>query len=234
MMNQPAALKFFWVILRPSRATLAALLAVLLYASYLASMSGDGFDAALSLILLTQLLVASTGYRDRLVRGHFDSILAGSRRRAPVALAHAILSMVPGLVVWVIFGAVQHLVTSRWSIALMPGGLVTFLYASVVVWAVSLRLGRNSGGVIWVFVAFVLAGVGRVHVLREAYGTSSASVMVTARSIGAALVFPIVMLGNDGYVERPVLLGVCLATVAVLVSGIWMIVRFDAPLKDPA
>jgi len=233
-MNQPSPFRFFSVILRPSHATMAALLAVLAYATYLASMSADGFDQALSLILLTQLLVASTGYRDRLVRGHFDAILAGRRRREPVALAHAVLSMVPGLVLWLTFGAVQHLVTSRRSIAMMPGGLVTFMYASVVVWALSLRLGRNSGGVLWVFVAFVLAGAGKVHVLREAYGTSSASLMVTSRAIAAALAFPLVMLGNDGYVEPTVLLGVCVAAAVVLVSGIWIIVRFDAPLKDPA
>jgi hypothetical protein len=233
-MNQPSALRFFWVILRPGRGTMAALLTVLAYATYLASTSADGFDQALSLILLTQLLVASTGYRDRLVRGHFDAILAGRLRREPVALAHAVLSMVPGFVWWLLFGAVQQFVTSRRSIAMMPGGLVTFAYASVVVWAVSLRLGRNSGGVLWVFVAFLLAGVGKVHVLREAYGTSSASLMVTARSIAAALAFPLVMLGNDGYMEPSVLLGVSTAAVLVLVSGIWMIVRFDAPLKDPA
>jgi hypothetical protein len=142
--------------------------------------------------------------------------------------------MAPGLALWLIFGAAQHLVTSRPSIAMMPGGLITFIYASVVVWAVSLQLGRNSGGVIWVFVAFVLAGVGKVHVLREAYGTSSASLMVIARSIAAALAFPLVMLGNDGYMESPVFFGVVLVAAVVLISGIWMIVRFDAPLKDPA
>jgi len=233
-MNQPSPFRFFSVILRPSRATMAALLAVLAYATYLASMSADGFDQALLLILLTQLLVASTGYRDRLVRGHFDAILAGRRRREPIALAHAVLSIVPGLLLWLAFGAVQHLVTSRPSIAMTPGGLVTFIYASVVVWAVSLGLGKNTGGVIWVFVAFVLAGAGKVHVLREAFGTSSASLMVTARAIAAALAFPPVMLGNDGYVEPPVLVSVCIAALVVLVSGVWMIVRFDAPLKDPA
>jgi hypothetical protein len=42
------------------------------------------------------------------------------------------------------------------------------------------------------------------------------------------------MLGNDGYVEPTVLLAVCVAAGVVLVSGIWIIVRFDAPLKDPA
>jgi Zn-dependent membrane protease YugP len=88
--------------------------------------------------------------------------------------------------------------------------------------------------VIWVFVAFMLAGVGKIHTLREAYGTSSADVMVTARAIGAALAFPLVMLGNEGYVEPVVLLGVCTAAVVVLALGIWMIVRFDAPLRDPA
>jgi hypothetical protein len=233
-MKQPGAFKFFWVVLQPSGSALAALLAALVFATYLASLSAYGFDEALSIILLAQILVASTGYRDRLVRGHFDPILAGRRRRESLALAHAALSIVPGLVLWLIFGGVDHVINSRQSIAITSGGVVTFIYASVVVWAVSLRLGRNSGGVIWIFVLFILAGSDKLHLLRYAYGTSSASWSVTGRAIGAALAFPLMMLGDDGYVEPRVLLGVCVVTVAVLGAGIWTIVELDAPLKDPA
>jgi hypothetical protein len=233
-MTQPGALRFFWVILRPSGVAMAALLATLVFATYLASLSAYGFDEALSVILLAQILVASTGYYDRLGRGHFDSILAGRRRRESLALAHAALSIVPGLVLWLIFGALDHLITSRRSMAMTWGGLAAFIYASVVVWAVSLRLGRNSGAVLWVFVLFILAGAGKIHVLRDAYGTSSADWSVTGRATAAALAFPLLMFGDGGHVEPPVLLGVCIATVAVLGAGIWTITRLDAPLKDPA
>jgi hypothetical protein len=233
-MKQPSALRFFWVILQPSGAALMALLAVLVCATYLASLSAYGFDEALSVVLLAQILVASTGYYDRLARGHFDPILAGRRRRESLALAHAALSIVPGLVLWLIFGGADHFMTSRRSMAITSGGLITFVYASVVVWAVSLRLGRNSGGVLWVFALFILAGAGKLHLLRYAYGTSSASWSVTGRAIAAALAFPLMMLGDGGYVEPPVLLGVCVVTVAVLGAGIWIITRLDAPLKEPA
>jgi hypothetical protein len=176
----------------------------------------------------------STGYRDRLVRGHFDAILAGRRRRETLALAHAALSTVPGLVVWVLFGVLDHVLTSRTSMAITSSGVIAFVYASVVVWAVSLWLGRNTGGVLWLCALFVLAGAGKVHVLREAYGTSSASLVVTARAVGAALAFPLLMFSNGGYVEPPVLMAVCFAAVLVLLAGIWTIVRLDAPLKGPA
>jgi hypothetical protein len=233
-MTQPSALRFFWVILQPSGVALAALLAVLVFATYLASLSAYGFDEALSVILLAQILIASTGYYDRLVRGHFDSILAGRRRRESLALAHAALSIVPGLVLWLIFGLVDHLMTSRRSMAMTSGGLIAFIYASVVVWAVSLRLGRYTAGVLWVFALFLLAGAGKVQLLRDAYGTSSASWSVTGRATAAAMAFPLMMFGNGGYVEPLVLLGVGIATVAMLGAGIWIVTRLDAPLKDPA
>ena len=73
--------------------------------------------------------------------------------------------------------------TRRRSMAMTWGGLAAFIYASVVVWAVSLRLGRNSGAVLWVFVLFILAGAGKIHVLRDAYGTSSADWPVSTASL---------------------------------------------------
>lgn len=228
------ALRFFWAILRPRRAAVAALVTLLIYTTYLATMSAEGFDEALALILLAQMLAASTGYRDRLVRGHFDGILAGRRSRVPLALAHAGLSLVPGLVLWLTFGVAQHFLTAQRSMSLTGGGLAAFVYASTVVWVVSLWLGRNTGGVLWLATLFVLAAAGQIHFLRYAYGTSSASLLVTARATGAALVFPLLMFSNGGYVEPDVLLGVCAAAAVALVAGVWTIARLDAPLRDPS
>src|SRR2546421_12786627 len=39
-----------------------------------------------------------------------------------------------------------------------PGGLMAIAHVSVTVWAISLALGKNTGGVLWVFTLFVLAG----------------------------------------------------------------------------
>jgi hypothetical protein len=232
-MSSPTPLRFFWEIVRPTPAAVAALLAVLAYATYLAAVSDQGFDQALALVFLAQLLAASTGYRDRLVRGHFDALLAAREGRVAIALAHAALSVLPGLVLWLAFGTASQAV-GRTSVALTAGGLLAFTYASTLVWTVSLWLGKNTGGVIWIGVLFLLASAGRLHTLRDAYGTVSADWLVTARSAGAAMVLPIAMLVNGGYVEPPVRVLMCVAIVAVLATGLWTIVLLDAPLKDPS
>jgi len=233
-MKQPSPLRFLWEILRPGRTAVAVLLIVLGYATYLATFGDYGFDEAMTMILVAQILTASTGYRERLLRGHFDAILAGRRRREPVALAHAALSLVPGLVLWLTFGVVDHFLTSRRSMPITSGGLAMFAYASLVVWAVSLWLGKNSGGVLWLASLIVVAAAGRVQLLREAYGTSGAGWLATARAVGAALAFPLVMVENGGYVETPVLVGVWIATAFVLAAGVWTVVSLDAALKEPA
>jgi hypothetical protein len=128
-----------------------------------------------------------------------------------VAFAHAALSMVPGFALWLAFGSASQAVR-RPTVALTYGGLLAFSYASLAVWAVSLWLGKNTGGVLWMAILFVLAAAGKVHVLRDAYGTVSADWLVTVKSAGAALAFPIAMLVNGGYVEPPVRVLVSLAT----------------------
>jgi hypothetical protein len=232
-MTSPNPIRFFWEILRPSRATVAALSVVMAYATYLAAMSDDGFDQALALVFLTQMLGASTGYRDRLVRGHFDGLLAGRDRRVAVALAHAGLSMLPGFALWLAFGVASRAI-HRPSMALTSGGLLAFSYASSMVWAVSLWLGKNSGGVLWIVVLFALAGAGQINELRFAYGTVSADWLVTAKSAGAAMVVPFAMLVNGGYVEPQIRVLVSVAMAAVFAAGVWTIVWLDAPLEDPS
>jgi hypothetical protein len=222
-----------WEILQPSGGMIVALSAVMAYATYLAAIDEEGFDNALALVLLTQLLAASTGYRDRLIRGHFDALLAGRDRRHTVAFAHAGLSMLPGLALWLAFGVASHAV-GRPSLALTSGGLLAFTYASSLVWVVSLWLGRNTGGVLWLAALFALAFAGKITVLKDTYRTVSADWIVTLKSAGAALVVPIAMLGNGGYVEPTVRALVSLGIMAALAAGVWTIVWLDAPLRDPS
>jgi hypothetical protein len=179
------------------------------------------------------MIAASSGYRDRLVRGHFDQLLAGCRTRGVVALAHLAFSIAPGVVVWVALGAVDVLLAGQRSVIFTAGGIAGFLYASLVAWAVSLWLGRNSG-VLWIVGLFVLAANGRVHVLSEAYGTSSASLAVTLRAAGAALVHPLLLVANGGHVEPAVLAIVATATLGAGVGGVMTIVHMQAPLRQPA
>ncbi len=233
-MTRPSAIRFFWVVMRPSGAMVFASCAFLSYASYLAWLSPATFQGTIGLAVLGQMIAASTGYRDRLVRGHFDQILAGCRTRSTVASAHLALSIAPGVVVWIVLGAVDTVIARQRPLVFTAGGLVGFLYVSLVAWSVSLRLGRNSAGVLWIIGLFVLASRSQLHLLREAYGTSSASLAVTLRAAGAALVHPLLLLDNFGHVEPPVLFIAFAAAMAALVAGMLTIVHLDAPVKPPA
>lgn len=233
-MTRPKAIRFFWVVMRPSVGMILTFTAFLGYASYLAFLSPATFDGILGLAVLGQMIAASSGFRDRLVRGHFDPLLAGCRNRRDVALAHLTFSIVPGVAVWIMLGAVDVLLAGQRSVVFTAGGVAGFLYVSLVAWAVSLRLGRNSAGVLWIVGLFVLAARGQVHLLREAYGTSSASLAVTLRAAGAALVHPLVLFDNGGHVEPIVLAIVVAATLGAGVAGVMTIVHLQAPLRQPA
>lgn len=230
-MRSPGALRFFWEILRPTRVTAIALLLVLAYATYIASTGDEGLDNALALVLVAQLLLASSGYRDRLVRGHFDGLLAGRERRVGIACSHAALSMLPGAALWAAFGLAGRLLGHP-SFAFTSGGILALADASVVVWAISLWLGKNAGGVLWLASLFLLASGHKISELRYAYGTVSDDWLVRLKSAGAAIVLPIAMYSNGGYVEPPVRLLVGLGVAAVFASGVWTIVYLDAPLRD--
>src|SRR5207302_8055435 len=139
-----------------------------------------------------------------------------------------------GLVFWLLVGALEWSTHARRVVTLSPGGLTAIAYVSVTVWAVSLALGKNTGGALWVFTLFALAGGHQLSALQEAYGTSSASFGATAAAARAALIFPGALLTNGGHVEPPVLALMILAVAAIFVMGVAIVVWMDAPLKDPS
>jgi len=227
-------LRYFWSVARPPASAFAAAATLFGYATFVAVNAPKDSEEILGLTLVGQALAASTGYRDRLIRGHFDPILAGRRSRITIALAHATLSIVPGLVFWFAVGLLERLTHVRHALAFAAGPLSALLYVSVVVWAVSLVLGRNTGGVLWMAGLFVLAAAQRIHLLSEAYGTSSADIAVSLKAARAAIVWPGLLFTNGGHVELPVLVLVLLATVGVFAGGIAVILALDASLKDPS
>jgi hypothetical protein len=221
--TRPTAIQFFRVVMRPSISMVLWLTAFLGYAAYLVFLSPATFEGVLLMAVLGQMIAASSGYHDRLVRGHFDQLLAGCCGRRGVALAHLACSIAPGLVVWLALGVVDMLLAGARSVVFTAGGLAGFLYVSLVAWAVS-----------WILGLFVLAANGQVHVLREAYGTSSASLAVTLRAAGAALVHPFVLFDNGGHVEPLVLAVVIAASLGAGACGVMTIVYLRAPLRQPA
>src|SRR5207253_6978602 len=78
------------------------------YGAYVAWVAPADFDQTVAVALFLQMFAASTGYADRATRGHFDSILAGRSSRWPIAGAHWLLSIAPGLTLWVLLAAMAR------------------------------------------------------------------------------------------------------------------------------
>jgi hypothetical protein len=88
------------VLLWPSAAMLAAMLAVIAWAGYLTVVAPGDLRGPYIVLLLFQSFAASTGYAQRARRGHFDQLLAGPPSRLRFAVTHALISTAVGAVAW--------------------------------------------------------------------------------------------------------------------------------------
>jgi hypothetical protein len=224
--------RFFVVVLRPSPVALALAAATIAFGAYLAWTSPAGFDQVLGIALFLQLFGASTGYRDRLRRGHFDSLLASRSGRASVALAHWSGSVALGLIVSVVLGALDLARGARWPVAFSPAFLVVILYVSTIAWTVSLVVGRYGGAVAWLLTLFALAATGRLQTLRTIFSAAPETASSLISSAIGGLICPIFLM-IDPLSASPVLLAVVLAaTISGGLLGAVLIARFNGTLAE--
>src|SRR2546423_9319133 len=165
--------RFFWLVAGPSAMHLPVALAVTAFAVYMAAPFPSGFDQVLGITLFLQLFAASTGYRHRLRRGHFDPILTGRAARTTVAFGHWIVSIGAGLLLWTLLGVID-LATRRGHVptAFTAAAVAVFLYAMTMVWTISLALGRYAGAVLWLVVLFALASTQQLQALRVTFSAA--------------------------------------------------------------
>jgi hypothetical protein len=234
-MTYPGPLKIFATILRPSPAMVAAHAAILAWAGYLAWVSPTEMRPVYVVLLLCQSFSAATGFSFRARRGHFDQLLVAPASRISVALAHAVASMATGLLTWLLVAAIESF-ASRGSVPLgltLPA-VSALLYMSAVAWAAALPFARYSSGVMWLILAIVLAGAGKLLALRQAYAAAVEPTGGPWRAAGAALVFPPLMVTEP---SAPIAVStfVVLTAAAVVVGiGVLAVEAVDCPLVDPS
>jgi hypothetical protein len=234
-MTYPGPLKIFATILRPSPAMVAAHAAILAWAGYLAWVSPTEMRPVYVVLLLCQSFSAATGFSFRARRGHFDQLLVAPASRISVALAHAVASMATGLLTWLLVAAIESF-ASRGSVPLgltLPA-VSALLYMSAVAWAAALPFARYSSGVMWLVLAIVLAGGGKLLALRQAYAAAVEPTGDLWRAAGAALVFPPLMVTEP---SAPIAVStfVVLAAAAVVIGiGVLAVEALDCPLVDPS
>ena len=228
---KPSPLRLFYAVLGPSGATMAIAAALLAFALYLARVDPGGLEQAVGIALFLQLFAASTGYRDRLRRGHFDPLLVGLSDVWAIGRAHWLISAAPGLVVWIILGAIE--------VAAHPGqsatpftlaGISMFLYVSTVVWTVSLPFQRYSAAVLWLVLLFALASTQQLQALRIAFSPMPETWTGVLRSTTGCLVFPILLMLDPAALSLRIVVLIVLATLVVWIAGVSMIRTFEAAL----
>ena len=232
---RPRVFRFFAVLLRPRRSDLAIAVSILALGVYLELVYPGGFDQTIGITLFLQLFAASTGYRERLRRGHFDPVLVGRPSRWAISAAHWGMSIALGLTLWLLLGVIDlaggtghaHVPT-----ALTPTGLVVFLYVSTVVWAVTLPLPRYSGAILWLSLLLGLGATQRLQALHQTFSPAGGSWSDVLHSTGAALVCPVFFMLEPSAVSLGLLGLVLLATLAIWIVGAMLVGRFAGVLVE--
>jgi hypothetical protein len=226
-------LRFFLVLLRPNASALFLATGILALGAYLARAYPEGVDQAVAIALFLQLFAASTGFRDRLRRGHFDPVLAGGSRRVAVAAAHWFVSIGPGLSVWLALGLINALSSrSAWPTPFTPAGLMVILYTSTMTWVISLPMGRYSGAVLWLVALFTLAATLQLQAMRQTFSAAADSWAGTLQSFAGVLVCPVFLLIDPLAAGPPLLALLFAATVGAWLAGVALITCFPGILVE--
>jgi hypothetical protein len=234
-MRQPGPLKVFSVILRPSPAIVAAHVAIVAWAGYLGWTSPLDMRPPYVVLLLCQSFAAATGFSGRARRGHFDQLLVVPVSRTRVGIAHAVVSTGTGLTTWFVVAAIEAVANHwRWPTGLTIQALSALLYMSAVAWAAALPFGRYSSGVVWLIVAIVLAGAGKLLILRQAYIATTETAADVWRASGAALIFPPLMVSEATAPTALSTFVVLAAAIVVFGIGVIAVELLDIPLVDPS
>jgi hypothetical protein len=107
---------------------------------------------ALTPVLALQLLAASSGFSSPARRGHYDLLLTGQDRKL-VALAHWLMSILPGVVSWLVLACVEIAASGGSKRLLFASGTMAALgMASTLPWALCVGLPRYAAGIGWLLV----------------------------------------------------------------------------------
>ena len=142
------ALRYIYVVgVVPPLFIAAFVIAVAVAAIRLTSDPSAAADALVPVLLL-QLFVASPGFRFQARRGYYDLLLTAGVARWQIAVAHCLVSIIPGIVSWLCVGLLElsasHGTSSR---AFAAGTCVAFVASSLVAWGSSVSSSRPAATV---------------------------------------------------------------------------------------
>lgn len=201
------------------------------YGALIVALDARSADEALAVLLLWQMLCASTGFARRAGAGHFDPALVGYAR-ARVAAAHAINAMLPGAVLWLAVAGVEAAAHRTAPVALETGRLSAFVFLSAAAWSISLAGPRLIGGALWL--VLIVAGV-TTRFGAEQYAAMLAradgSVAEIAHAGALTLLCPFLMLGDHLPSRAAISAVLAAAACAAFAAGVIQVKARDYPLE---
>lgn len=187
--------------------------------------------SGLAPLLLLQMFAVSSGFAIPARRGHLDLLLTGGSTRLAVATTHWLVSALPGAIVWITMGFVELLVSrgSR-AAAFSEASIAALVLVSTLAWALTIRLPRLSGGIVWLLVLITAVAGSRYWsepIVNAIRGGASWPI-----SAAVFLLCPLAFIGVrfQGIDALAVVPGLFLAAVAMTLAIRW-IVRADIPLE---
>lgn len=184
------ALRYFQIVpVVPPLFNVAFAIAVAAAALRLMS-GGPTATDALTPVLLLQLFVASSGFRFAARRGYYDLLLTSGTPRWQIAIAHCLVSIVPGIVSWLCIG-VLDVATSRGggSQSIGAGTCAAFIGASLMAWSVAVFSSRTATTVMWLLVLTIPAIahiVSPVQLVGTTWSTADRFVLVIGCGVAVA------------------------------------------------
>jgi len=188
------------------------------------------FDECYALALVFQMFAASTAFRERAVRGHFDLLLTRTPR-ALVASAHLAVSIAPGVLVWTLVLALDGAAVHRIPTGLRAPPLVALMCVSLIAWSAGLVLPRYGAGLLWLSSIVIIAGSGYAGRVRTDAFAGSSEYRFVARGVGF-LGAPMLLVADP--IAPSVLIVAMLAACAAAAAacGVAYVIAFDAALQE--
>lgn len=229
----PSTLRFFFTVAGPRAGDLLAGLLLIAYAGYVVVTAPTEFNQVLGLAIVLQLFAASTGYRDRLRRGHFDPILAGRTNRLAVAATHWAVSSVLGLAVWCALVAIELATRPNPTLtSLAPGELSALLYVGTAAWMLTLSFPRYSGAILWLLALIVLLTTPYSQTLRVAFTPVPDTWTAAVRAVSSVFVIPFLLLIDPTVVNFKLMALTVAGAAMAWMLGAALIDRFDGALAE--
>ena len=227
------AIRYFLAIGIHSSPVLTVLMAIVVVGVWTIVLDPTAIDSGLGMVLFVQMFLASSGFAPRARQGHFDPLISSARRRADVAIAHAVVSVAPGVAAWLVFVGIGAILGSPAAASALAGSrAAALLIVSLVAWSAGFMLTRGAAGIAWIAALLGLL-LAHVDVLRPSSAAPGALATVVLQAL-TILGCPFLLIGTRPPVPSGSIGAAAVIAAALAVWTVRAARRLDIYLADHA